>query len=112
MGFNIHYLIQTSQQVNEIGTVSTFLQIGKLRFKQKWLTFELFTLCQALCFTYNISREPHNSPESGAADILIEPTGNDRSEVRSISNSPVVNKGHLILAKRLRSDANKEQNGT
>ena len=68
--------------------------------------------CQALCFTYNISREPHNSPESGAADILIEPTGNGKSEVRSISNSPVVNKGHLILAKRLRSDANKEQNGT
>ena len=43
------HLIQTSQQVNEIGTVSTFLQIGKLRFKQKWLTFELFTLCQVLC---------------------------------------------------------------
>ena len=69
-------------------------------------------LCQELCFAYNISREPHNSPEAGAADILIEPTGNGRSEVKSISNSPIASKGHLILAKRLRSNANKEQNGT
>ena len=35
-----------------------------------------------------------------------------RSKVKSISNGPIANKGHLILAKRLRSDANKEQNGT
>ena len=35
-----------------------------------------------------------------------------RSEVKSISHGPIANKGHLILAKRLRSDANKEQNGT
>ena len=69
-------------------------------------------LCQALCFTCNTSREPHNSPESGTDSILIEPTGNGRSEVKSISNGPIANKGHLILDKRLKSDANKEQNGT
>ena len=50
-------------------------------------------LCQALCFTYNTSHEPHNSPESGAASILIEPTGNGRSAAaaaKSLQSCPTL----------------------